>query len=103
VLEKLHVSDCFTIVHSAEHEAYGKPHPAVFLTTAEQLGVRPDRCLVIEDSFNGLIAAKAAKMKTIVLPMASQWDETRFDIADIKLHSLSELTAQIWNTLDQQA
>jgi len=100
VLEKFSMEDTFRIVHSAEQEESGKPHPAVFLTTARRLHVPPDRCLVIEDSFNGLIAAKAARMKTVVLPMLEQWNETRFDIADSKLKSLTEFSKQQWNFLN---
>ena len=69
-LKKLTLENAFQVVHSAELEEHGKPHPAVFLTTAKKLNVNPVHCLVFEDSFNGLIAAKSARMKTIVVPMA---------------------------------
>jgi mannitol-1-/sugar-/sorbitol-6-/2-deoxyglucose-6-phosphatase len=99
VLKTLSLEHTFSVVHSAEDEAYGKPHPAVFLTTAKLLNISPEHCAVIEDSFNGLIAAKAARMKTIMIPMAAQWGETRFDIADIKLHSLKEFSEQHFASL----
>jgi sugar-phosphatase len=63
------------------------------------LRISPAHCLVIEDSFNGLIAAKAARMKTVVIPMAEQWNEARFDIADTKLKSLRDFSEQLWNHL----
>jgi len=97
VLNKFSLVNTFRVVHSAELEEYGKPHPAVFLTTAKHLCIPPAHCLVIEDSFNGLIAAKAARMKTVVIPMAEQWNEPRFDIADTKLRSLTEFSEQQWN------
>jgi len=100
VLKKFSMENTFHVVHSSENEEFGKPHPAVFLTTAEKLRITPANCLVIEDSFNGLIAAKAAQMKTIVIPMAKQWNEKRFDIADSKLRSLKEFTEQKWNSLN---
>jgi sugar-phosphatase len=99
VLNKFSLENTFTVVHSAEQEEYGKPHPAVFLTTAKHLRISPAHCLVIEDSFNGLIAAKAARMKTVVIPMAEQWNEARFDIADTKLKSLRDFSEQLWNHL----
>jgi mannitol-1-/sugar-/sorbitol-6-/2-deoxyglucose-6-phosphatase len=99
VLNKFSLTDVFSVIHSAEFEEYGKPHPAVFLTTAKQLHVDPIQCLVIEDSFNGLLAAKAARMKTIVIPMEAQRNESRFTIADLKLESLSEFSIMHWNML----
>jgi len=100
VLKNFSMENEFRVVHSSEREEYGKPHPAVFLTTAKNLHISPDHCLVIEDSFNGLIAAKAARMKTVVVPMAEQWNETRFNIADSKLRSLRELSERQWNRLN---
>jgi len=99
VLNKFCIKKLFTIIHSAEHERYGKPHPAVFITTAKQLRTDPASCLVFEDSFNGLLAAKAARMKTVVLPITKQWNETRFDIADLKLKSLAEFSERHWKHL----
>jgi sugar-phosphatase len=96
VLKKFSLENTFRVVHSAEREEYGKPHPAVFLTTAAYLKITPAHCLVIEDSFNGLLAAKSARMKTIVVPMAEQWSETRFDIADLKLRSLKDFSEVEW-------
>jgi sugar-phosphatase len=100
VLNIFSMENTFRVVHSAEREKYGKPHPAVFLTTAKHLRIPPTHCLVIEDSFYGLIAAKAARMKTVVIPMAEQWNEARFDIADSKLTSLREFSEQQWNRLN---
>lgn len=94
VLTRLEISHYFSIRHSAEFEEYGKPHPVVYLQTAVQMGVHPKECIAIEDSFNGLIAAKAATMKTIVIPEALQATNPHFSIADIRLSSLSELTVE---------
>lgn len=93
VLERFGIRDCFDVVHSAEHEPYGKPHPGVFLTTAERLGVEPPCCLVFEDSFAGLIAAKAARMPVVAVPSPHDFDQPRFGIADLKLRSLREFDA----------
>ena len=60
----------FDVVHSAEAERYGKPDPAIFLTTAERLGVAPASCIVFEDSVNGILAAKAASMACVAVPGA---------------------------------
>jgi beta-phosphoglucomutase-like phosphatase (HAD superfamily) len=58
----------FALIHSAEDEEYGKPHPAVFLTAASKLGADPRRCLVWEDAPAGVLAAKAASMACIAVP-----------------------------------
>lgn len=89
--KKLKLEDYFTLLVSAEHETHGKPHPAVFMRTADKLGVQPDRCLVIEDSFNGLLAAKAARMKCVVVPYPEDFNNPKLAIADWKLNSLNEI------------
>jgi HAD superfamily hydrolase (TIGR01509 family) len=89
VLDKLEIAHYFETVHSAEFETYGKPHPAVFLTTAERLGVHPTDCLVIEDSLNGVIAAKASRMKVVAVPEKTHQFDDRLKIADKILTSLN--------------
>jgi HAD superfamily hydrolase (TIGR01509 family) len=58
-------------IFSAEQVARPKPYPDVYLFAAQQLGVEPARCLVVEDSVAGLNAARAAGMKTIAFVGAS--------------------------------
>jgi len=89
-LEGLGLRDRFEQVVSAEHERYGKPHPAVLLRTAEALGVAPIECLVLEDSLAGVIAAKAARMRCIAVP---ERPDPRFVLADLVLPSLESLDA----------
>ena len=91
-LIKLKIKDKMHIICSAEHETHGKPHPAVYLTTAKKLGVHPSECLVFEDSPNGLLAAKAAKMKCVVVPDAKGRHDKSFHIADLTLGSLKDFT-----------
>ncbi len=99
VLESLKLSDVFSVIHSAEHEEYGKPHPAVYLSTAKMLNVLPSHCLALEDSINGMIAAKSAKMKCLVVPEAGNTDP-RFALADKQLTSLSEFGENVWEALN---
>ena len=68
VLKTLDVKQYFDAIQSAETETQGKPHPAVFLSAAKKMNVRPEKCLVIEDSLNGIIAAKAARMAVVCIP-----------------------------------
>ena len=97
VLVRLNIGHYFAVRHSAEFEEYGKPHPAVYIQTATQLGFVPQECIAVEDSFNGLLAAKSATMKTIVIPEAINANNPRFSIADIQLSSLAELSADHLN------
>jgi HAD superfamily hydrolase (TIGR01509 family) len=68
----------------------GKPAPDIFLEAARQLGVPAARCLVIEDSRNGMLAAKAAGMSCAVVPCAVSRHQS-FTEADWLLSSLTEL------------
>lgn len=89
VVEKLSLQPYMKVTHSAQHELYGKPHPGVYLTTAEMLAVSPKECLVFEDAPSGVVAAKAAQMTCIVIPDHVKEDK-RFCIADYMLTSLEE-------------
>lgn len=93
VLARLGLAKAFDVVQSAQGEAFGKPHPAIFLRTAERLGVSPLSCIVIEDSITGVIAAKAARMECIAVPFDHPNHDPRFAIADRVLGSLEEITS----------
>ena len=84
----------FKIIHSAEEEQYGKPHPSIFLSAAQKMGVKPTECLVFEDSFHGIIASLAAKMKVVAIPDKMHKNSAKFEIATVKLGSLLEFDAQ---------
>ncbi|KAA9001745.1 hexitol phosphatase HxpB [Affinibrenneria salicis] len=91
VLEIFHLRDYFDVLVSAEHLPYSKPHPEVYLQAAEKLGVNPLECVTLEDSLNGVIATKAARMRSIVVPQAELRDDARWSLANRKLGSLLEL------------
>lgn len=95
VLEKLGIQEQIKAVHSAHDEEYGKPHPAVYIRTAETLGVEPVHCLALEDSANGVLSAKAAKMKCVAIPEPESRNDKRFGIADIVLHSLLDFAPEM--------
>ena len=84
--------DRFALVHSAEDEEYGKPHPAVFLTAAAKLGSLPRRCLVWEDAPAGVLAAKAASMTCIAVPEPAEADHPAFGLADLVVASLLDVS-----------
>ena len=91
VLEKLNLKNTFKSSISAENMEYGKPHPEVFLICASQLQISPLECIVIEDSINGVIAAKAAFMSVIALPEQENINNHKFSIADYKLNNMQEV------------
>lgn len=99
VLARFGLRDLFDLVHSAEDEPFGKPHPAVFLTTAERLGVQPQRCLVWEDSPAGVLAAKAARMACVAVPEEGERGRPEFGIADAVLDSLEQADDGLWARL----
>lgn len=87
-LQKLGISHHFEMIHSAEYEKFGKPHPGIFLSVADQWKISPEQCLVFEDSLNGVIAAKAARMKVVAIPEPALQNDPRFTIAHLVLPSL---------------
>lgn len=90
VADLLNIRPYIDVYTSAEKLDFGKPHPQVFIDCASTLRSAPRECLVFEDSFNGMIAAKAAKMKCIVVPHGDAFEELRWNAADLKLRSLAE-------------
>ena len=99
VLKKLDIRSYFEVLRSAETEHFGKPHPAVFIKTAQSLGVEPEDCLVFEDSSFGLIAAKAALMKAVAVPDPNYYGNPKFGIADACLHNLLEFDDVLFHKL----
>lgn len=99
VAEKLQINDYLQAIASAEELKYGKPHPQVYLDCAQALEVSPLECVALEDSFNGMIAVKAARMRCVVIPAKHQQHQTRWDAADKKLASLLHLDEQVLDEL----
>jgi mannitol-1-/sugar-/sorbitol-6-/2-deoxyglucose-6-phosphatase len=99
-LKKFHLFDYFKIINSAENEETGKPHPALFIGTARKLGIDPTCCLVFEDSFNGAIAAKAARMKLVAVPEKQKGKSSHLDFADVKLSSLKDFSEKHFEQLN---
>lgn len=91
VLAALDIGHRFEAVASAEDEEHGKPHPAVYLTAAEKLGAPAQGCLVFEDAMNGVIAAEAARMRTVMVPAGTSVGDPRAVLADVLLASLLEI------------
>jgi len=67
-LRKAGIFDSFDVLVTRSDVTRGKPHPETFLRAAELLKVDPANCLALEDSYNGVHAAAAAGMATIMIP-----------------------------------
>ena len=67
IVEKFHLDKYIDVIMSGEDVNNGKPNPEIFLKTAKMMNLKPASCIVIEDAENGVRAAKAAKMKCIVI------------------------------------
>ena len=90
VADKLNIGRYLQAMTSAQFLSYGKPHPEVYLTCAAELQSAPVKCLCFEDSFNGMIAAKSARMKCVVIPDRVMRDQLQWNAADLKLNSLAD-------------
>jgi HAD superfamily hydrolase (TIGR01509 family) len=74
-LEDVGLKDRFDRIVSAKQVAHGKPAPDVYLYACEQIGEKPDECIAIEDSPNGIKSAYAAGCKPIMVPDLTPPDE----------------------------
>lgn len=85
VLNKLDILHLFDFTTSAEFEEKGKPDPAIYHRAAKGLKTQPEDCIVIEDSYGGMLAAKNAGMTVIAYTNGNM--DINYEIADYKLNS----------------
>lgn len=90
VMDVLDIGKYFSILTSGDEVEHSKPAPDIFLLAAKKLAVNPENCLVIEDTLNGLKAAKAAGMYSISIPCDATAHEDH-SIADLRLSSLEQI------------
>ena len=97
VLRELNIQHYFHAVCSAENENYGKPHPSVYIKVAEILKVSPTKCLVIEDSYNGVVSGLAARMKVVCIPEKTHLVNPKLNLADYTFKSMKDFYHEIKN------
>jgi beta-phosphoglucomutase-like phosphatase (HAD superfamily) len=90
VLDVVRLRGAFETMVSGDEVARGKPAPDGYLMAARRLAVDPERCLVVEDARNGVLAAKAAGMTVAAVPAPATMHED-FSPADLVLPSLEAL------------
>lgn len=91
ILQKTGLKNYFDVVVSSQVVGASKPEPDIFLFTAKKLGISPEKCVVIEDSTNGIKAAKAAGMYCIAYagPGSELQDQNQ---ADLIIEDFGELS-----------
>jgi HAD superfamily hydrolase (TIGR01509 family) len=94
ILDKVGLQGIFNAVTTVEEVAFSKPDPAIFILTADKLGVEREECLVIEDAASGVTAAREAGMKVIVISDKVE-DEEDFSGADLVVESFADITPKI--------
>ncbi|WP_099466659.1 beta-phosphoglucomutase [Konateibacter massiliensis] len=86
ILEKVGLKDYFDALSDGNNISKSKPDPEVFLKAAELLGKEPKNCIVVEDAYAGIDAAKSGGMTAIGIG-----DATGYEKADFKISSFEEL------------
>lgn len=97
VFDKLNLWNYFPIQCTAADEELAKPHPAVYLSAVKKLATSVKECIIIEDSVTGLIAAKAANIRTFIVNPNHKND--RFAIADERVSTLTDVLEILKNEL----
>jgi HAD superfamily hydrolase (TIGR01509 family) len=96
VLRAAGLRELFPVTVSSQEVARGKPAPDVYLEAANRLGVEPARCVAVEDSHNGIRAAKAAGMRVVAVPNPHfPPDEDALARADVVVDTVGELTPEV--------
>jgi HAD superfamily hydrolase (TIGR01509 family) len=90
-LKRLKMDGRFGPIITAADVGVGKPNPAVFLEAAKQVDAQPEYCIALEDSKNGVRAAKDAGMTCIGLHHKEGYQQD-LTAADIEIWELSEIT-----------
>lgn len=96
VLDMFSLHEYFDAVVSGECTENGKPHPDIYLHTAERLGVNPAECVAIEDSINGVRSALAAGMFCIAIP-DKRLSREPFESAHLILESMDGLRPELFD------
>lgn len=94
VVEALGIYDVFDCVLSSDDVVNAKPAPEIYLLASQRLGVPPERCLVLEDSYHGMMAALEAGMSCVVIPNP-HLRTADFSQATFVFSSLEELNASL--------
>jgi len=99
VVDLLKIREHLHNITSASLLKYAKPHPEVYLNAANELHSLPKECICFEDSFYGMISAKAAAMKCVIVPNHIDAKNLKWNAADLKIASLQNFNNLLLQTL----
>ncbi len=91
----LGLRDYFEVIFTRDDVVRVKPDPTLYSLAVNALGVRPEAAVAIEDSRNGMLAAKAAGLRCLVVPNAVT-HQLRFPEADLQMQSLADRPLEEW-------
>ena len=100
IFDAIGVRDYFQAVVTAEDVGHGKPHPDVFLKSAEKIGRSPKNCVVFEDAHVGIEAGLAAGAKVIAVATTNEIGE--LDKANVAVETLEEVDWPLFSSLFRQ-
>jgi beta-phosphoglucomutase len=86
ILQQVALTDVFDAISDGTNISRSKPDPEVFIKAAQFLGEEPDNCIVVEDAFAGIDAAKAAGMTGVGIGDAAGYEK-----ADVRIQNFAEL------------
>lgn len=89
-INKTNIKKYFDYITSSEEVEKGKPQPDVYLMAARKAGAKPGNCIAFEDTFIGVMSARAAKMMVIAIPSLRSEERKISKKSDYMLKSLSD-------------
>lgn len=94
-LDRAGITGYFQKIICGDMVENGKPAPDIYRKACEEMGVKPEQAMAVEDSFNGIRSAHAAGLFTVMVPDQLLPTEEILTIVDKKCDSLMELQAQL--------
>lgn len=93
-MDRFDLTRHFAVIITRDDYARAKPEPDAFVAAADGLGVAPERCLVVEDAYKGVVAAKRAGAKVVAVPN-SYTSSNDFSAADLVVGGLDDLSVGV--------
>lgn len=93
IVNRYNLANCFQSIRTSCEVKKGKPHPDIFLKVAEDLGVKPEECLVFEDIPNGIMAGKNAGMKVCAIydDFSKHLTDEKISLADYYIEGYDQI------------